>query len=291
MPSAGCENTKDSGVAVSGAFHCSSSASSATEPRPTDRRPGPALRRRDLVPDDLLDNAQPPLQQLDVLPSQPEQFTAPQARGERHDGHPAGRLEPETLVRRRRRPRAPGTRREGRRSSRRRRLGLARLPAGGFSTRSSGFSLTHRHRRAILNIRPARTRWFLTVFGESPAAILPAAYRSKASGDCDSLPRSRSVERGAEVVPQRRLVVDDRRLLPRPGLQPHLDELVRQIGERPAPWLAHPLLDRCETSTKRPLRLPPVPLGLRAQAFPSPDVRPRRRTSPSRRHHAAPRTG
>jgi hypothetical protein len=27
----------------------------------------------------------------------------------------------------------------------------------GFSTRSSGFSDTHRHRRAVLNIRPSST--------------------------------------------------------------------------------------------------------------------------------------
>ena len=52
------------------------------------------------------------------------------------------------------------------------RLRLDHPSAGGFSTRSSGFSDTHRHRLAVLNISPARTRWFRTVFGESPSADL-----------------------------------------------------------------------------------------------------------------------
>ena len=41
-----------------------------------------------------LSNAQTAFQELDVVPPQPEQFAASEARGERHDGHPARRCEP-----------------------------------------------------------------------------------------------------------------------------------------------------------------------------------------------------
>ncbi len=61
----------------------------------------------------------------------------------------------------------------------------------GGSTSSSGFSDTHRHLRAVLNISPASTRWFLTVFGDRPAAIFWPAYRSNSSGDRESRSRSK----------------------------------------------------------------------------------------------------
>ena len=52
--------------------------------RPASR---PALRRRDLVADELLPNVDQSLEQLDVLPPQPEQLAAAEARRQRHRRH------------------------------------------------------------------------------------------------------------------------------------------------------------------------------------------------------------
>ena len=196
---------------------------------------------------------------------------------------------------RRRRSRAPGMRRGGRRSSTASTVSVSVSPrrrasrpgrAGSRSpTATGGPSGTSGPRGPGGFVRSSGT-------GRRRSCWPRTARRSRATA---TTCRGRAAERGAEVVPERRLVVDDRRLLPRPAFKPDLDELIGEVVERPAPWLAHPLLDLGEASAKRPLRLPAVPLGLAPERLlhlttVRVDVLhlPRRRHGPSYRITAAP---
>ena len=74
-------------------------------------------------------------------------------------------------------------------------------------------------------------------------------------------------ERGPQMVSERRLVVDDRALLPRSSGERHGLELVSEIIERAPGRFPHALVDVGETGPKGPLRLPLRPLRLAAERF------------------------